>query len=311
MSLTEMKRLLFLLFLLFPHVLPLNIASFVAFANLNWGCVDATCTANVTAGTFQPNYQCAEFVSRCLVAGGAIPNLDPYGSQESYLGYSFGGKTYDLLWVSSNEGAPIGLEDLLKVLGWVNVGNDCTQVQAGYVAISTGADGPYSHAFVGVGNELADAHNSARFQVPSCFYSGPSAAINALYAPPTISGTTISPATTTPLGTTISVLTPHNPYCVQASPSLNLRSGPCTTQAVLTTVPKGGVVTSLSCCTSGCGYSWREVSYLENSTSFTGYVADTFLAPCPYTTSVAPHSDGFVLLPFFYVVFLTVIFCML
>jgi hypothetical protein len=69
-------------------------------------------------GEYQPDYQCAEFVSRSLAAGGYIPGLHGNESQSRFLNYHHNGKTYDLLWVSHKQGGPLGLEDLLIVLGW-------------------------------------------------------------------------------------------------------------------------------------------------------------------------------------------------
>jgi len=244
------------------------------------------------------------------------------------------GKTYDLLWVSSGEGGPLGLEDALKEMGWVDVGTNCaTSIKAGYVAIVNGADGPRSHTFVGVGENLGDAHNNAQFHVSGCFYGTP----NAIYAPPggaqppvqpagckevyqtsvslnlrSAASTTASILVVMPAGATVydmtgketaeggynwrninyngrlgyaadTYLTAVGPcvtkqyFCVTASPNLNLRSGPCTTDSALTVIPKGDSVTSLSdTLTAACGYSWRNVNF----NGIVGYAAEAFLTPC-------------------------------
>eukprot|EP01113_Clastostelium_recurvatum_P024285 TRINITY_DN28_c0_g1_i2.p1 TRINITY_DN28_c0_g1~~TRINITY_DN28_c0_g1_i2.p1 ORF type:complete len:204 (+),score=33.29 TRINITY_DN28_c0_g1_i2:70-612(+) len=149
-----------------------------AFADANWNCANAACTSKVAVGQGQPNYQCAEFVSRSLAAGGYIPGIGPHDSQNSYLNYKHNGVAYDLLWVSSKQGGPKGLEDLLKVLGWTTVPNN--QVQAGYALMLVGAEGAFSHTAVGVANGLTDAHNVAHLRAPTSVYLG----INLIYKPP-------------------------------------------------------------------------------------------------------------------------------
>jgi len=315
-------------------VYSLNSAAVTTFADSHWNCADQACTTKVSAGTFQNNYECAEFVSRSISAGGAFPGLADTDSQASFGSYSLNGKTYDLLWVSSGEGGPLGLEDALKEMGWVDVGTNCaTSIKAGYVAIVNGADGPRSHTFVGVGENLGDAHNNAQFHVSGCFYGTP----NAIYAPPggaqppvqpagckevyqtsvslnlrSAASTTASILVVMPAGATVydmtgketaeggynwrninyngrlgyaadTYLTAVGPcvtkqyFCVTASPNLNLRSGPCTTDSALTVIPKGDSVTSLSdTLTAACGYSWRNVNF----NGIVGYAAEAFLTPC-------------------------------
>jgi len=66
-------------------------------------------------------------------------------------------------------------------------------------------------------------------------------------------------------------------YCVTANPNLRLRSGPFTTDAVVATMAEGAFVTSLSdTLTTGCGYSWRHVSYDGQL----GYAAESYLKSC-------------------------------
>jgi hypothetical protein len=157
----------------------INTAALIQFADTNWNCAQAACTSKVSAGSGQSNYQCAEFVSRCLSAAGYIPNLTPGASQSAYLNYQYQGVTYDLLWVSSKQGPPKGLEDFLIVLGWKNVGTNPSLIVPGSAVMCVGAEGAYSHVAVGIGKNMVDAHNNARFHEPGSFYQ-----INAIYNPP-------------------------------------------------------------------------------------------------------------------------------
>jgi len=151
------------------------------FADRNWDCADINCSSIVSTGSGQPNYECAEFVARSLAAGGHIPNLGAYASQSAYGNYNFGGVVYDLLWVSSKQGGPLGLGDCLLKMGWSNAGASAAAVKvASYVAV-TGSNGPYSHTVVGVAGEVVDAHNVARYRVSVTGYT-----INAVYNPPAV-----------------------------------------------------------------------------------------------------------------------------
>jgi len=255
-------KLLLLLVSLVGLVYGINTAAVATFADANWNCVTAACTSRVTAGTFQDNYECAEFVSRSIAAGGAFPGLSDTSAQSSFGSYDLSGTTYDLLWVSSGEGGPLGLEDALKAMGWTNVGTDCsTSIKAGYVAIVNGADGPRSHTFVGVGENLGDAHNNAQYHVDGCFYGTP----NAIYAPP--GGTpTIQPAGCKEV------------YTVNTA--LNLRSAASTTASILAVMTAGSTVYDMTGKeTAADGYNWRNINYNGKL----GYAADTYLtavAPC-------------------------------
>jgi len=152
----------------------------VSYADGEWNCADPACDERVNEGDSQPNYECAEFVSRCLAAGGYIPNLSQNDSQNAYYNYQYQGTNYDLLWVSSVQGQPLGLEDLLQVLGWKNIGNTEDLVDVATVLILEGADGPHSHTAIGIGSDDTDAHNIARYHVPASVYMG----IDAIYAYP-------------------------------------------------------------------------------------------------------------------------------
>jgi predicted dienelactone hydrolase len=149
-----------------------------SFAEQQWNCADPQCSETVPEGTPQPSYQCAEFVSRTLAASGHI-NLDPLAPQSQYGSYTWSGTTYDLLWVSSQQGGPLGLEDFLNAMGWQNAGTDPGAVNDCSALMVNGAEGPYSHTCVGVGPNVVDAHNNARHQKPASYYH-----INAIWNPP-------------------------------------------------------------------------------------------------------------------------------
>jgi len=149
------------------------------FVDREWNCANPSCSSIVASGAAQPNYECAEFVARALAAGGHIPNLGAFASQSAYGNYNYGGTVYDLLWVSSKQGGPLGLGDCLLKLGWINEGANAGAIKvASYVAVD-GSEGAYSHVALGVGSNLLDAHNNARYHVAGSYYT-----INAVYNPP-------------------------------------------------------------------------------------------------------------------------------
>jgi len=149
-----------------------------AFADRYWDCANVNCSSTVPAGSGQPNYECAEFVSRSLAAQKHIPNIGAFAAQSSYGNYNYGGHTYDLLWVSSKEGGPLGLGDLLLALKWTSAGTGAA-VHAASAVFCNGANGAYGHVAVGVGSNLIDAHNNARFHEPPSYYT-----VDAIYQPP-------------------------------------------------------------------------------------------------------------------------------
>jgi len=155
-----------------------NITGVVEFANDNWMCADVSCSQRVSIGESQPNYECAEFVSRSLAAGGFIPNINPWADQNDYYKYQYDGVAYDLLWVSSKQGGPNGLEDFLKKMGWTTTSN--TDVQAAHVLMLVGSEGPFSHTAIGVAEGLTDAHNVAHHLAPLDVYLG----VDLIYVPP-------------------------------------------------------------------------------------------------------------------------------
>jgi len=149
-----------------------------SFAENEWNCADPACDSRVNDGDPQPNYECAEFVARTLAAGGLIP-IDPYADQSEYGSFAANGNTYDLLWVSSKQGGPLGLEDYLRDSGWTECGSDASCVHECSALMVDGADGPYSHAVVGVADGVLDAHNMARHDVAPDYYK-----IDDVYNPP-------------------------------------------------------------------------------------------------------------------------------
>jgi hypothetical protein len=88
-------------------------------------------------------------------------------------------KKYDLLWTSSQSGGPLGVEDFLQAMKWTARGTNPSVVSDCTVMLVNGSEGPRSHIAVGVGNNLIDAHNMARFHVSGSYYT-----INQIYTPP-------------------------------------------------------------------------------------------------------------------------------
>jgi hypothetical protein len=152
--------------------------SCASFANAQWNCVDPDCSSTVSAGTAQPNYECAEFVARTLASAGLIP-LDPLADQSQYGSFSYNGNTYDLLWVSSKNGGILGLDDYLGAAGWNSCGASSSCVSECSALMVDGSDGAYSHTVVGVSTQIVDAHNMARYQVTADYYN-----INNVWNPP-------------------------------------------------------------------------------------------------------------------------------
>jgi len=152
-----------------PPPPPVN-GTCATFANNQWDCATPTCATRVSAGTGQPSYQCAEFVSRTLASAGLLP-ISALAAQSSYLNFHANGKTYDLLWVSSKQGGPLGLDDYLKESGWTSCGTSVNCVNECSALMVVGSEGPYSHTVVGVGKDVCDAHNVARYHVSPTIYN--------------------------------------------------------------------------------------------------------------------------------------------
>ena len=144
----------------------------VAFADANWNCATAACTSRVPAGSSQPSYQCAEFVSRSLAAEGKIPGLGSHSAQSAFGNYhARNGKTYDLLWVGvdasgyNDEGIP-GLYQYLTQNGvGTNIGNAPTRAAPGDVTFHFEGQGHTGLLVQAGSNALANFHNNARFHV--------------------------------------------------------------------------------------------------------------------------------------------------
>jgi len=151
-----------------PPPPPVN-GSCAPFANAQWNCVLPNCATRVPAGTGQSAYECAEFVSRSLASAGMIP-ISSMAAQSAYGSFHAHGKVYDLLWVSSKQGGPLGLDDYLRDSGWKDCGAAATCVNDCSALMVVGSEGPYSHTVVGVGREVVDAHNVARYHEPPSFY---------------------------------------------------------------------------------------------------------------------------------------------
>jgi hypothetical protein len=107
-------------------------------------------------------YECAEFVARALAAGGYLSGLPGLEAQSKYV---HGGKSHDLLWVSSLQGGPLGLRELSLEKGWS--GSATSAIVAHSAVIAAGSGGSYGHVAVGVGANLRDAHNNARYHTSS------------------------------------------------------------------------------------------------------------------------------------------------
>ncbi len=143
----------------------------VTFANANWACSTAACTTKVTAGSAQPNYQCAEFAARSLAAAGYIPDLSKTSAQSAYGDYQPGnGVTYDLLAITPSVATPEStLAEFLTTYGYYkNMGESLTNANAGDLVVM----GNQAHVVVIVqvnsattSGILVDAHNNARYQV--------------------------------------------------------------------------------------------------------------------------------------------------
>jgi len=161
-----------------PSPSPVANLSCSKFANSQWNCALPDCKSHVCTGCGQPNYQCAEFVARSLASSKLIP-ISPLAPRSNYGAFKAMGKTYNLLWTSSRAGGIRGLEDYLKDSKWKSCGATASCIHECSGILVVGSEGPWSHAVVGVGNQLIDAHNVARYHVtPSTYH------LNAVWNPP-------------------------------------------------------------------------------------------------------------------------------
>ncbi len=144
----------------------------VSYADSHWNCATAACTSRVSAGTPQPNFQCAEFVARSLAAVGKVPGLNSNSPQSAYGSYhARNGRTYDLLWTgvdasgTNDEGIP-GLYQYLTENGvGVNIGNSPSRATPGDVTFHFEGQGHTGLLVQAGSNAIADFHNNARFHV--------------------------------------------------------------------------------------------------------------------------------------------------
>lgn len=132
-------------------------------------------------GFFQPNFQCADFVSRALTQDGLIPGLKNGGDKGSspatpsvggYNSYydTANGKTYSL-WNVGGPGNPVGLSNYLLDSGRAtNVHQDVTQAQPGDPVFFFDNNGQYYHTMLIVavnnGQLIVDGHNMAQYHLP-------------------------------------------------------------------------------------------------------------------------------------------------
>lgn len=143
------------------------------YADGHWNCATAACTSKVAAGSAQPNFQCAEFVSRSLAAEGLVPGLTSNSSQAAYGSYKAkNGKTYDLLWVGVDANGFTSLAGLYQYVTQNGVGTDVgknlSAAVPGDVAIYFVNEGHTAIKVAGSGSgSLFDAHNNARYHVPN------------------------------------------------------------------------------------------------------------------------------------------------
>jgi len=159
-------------FLLFPTGRANAANAAVTYADSHWNCANVSCTSTVSAGSAQPNFQCAEFVARALSTEGLIPGLNSSSAQSAYGSYkASNGKTYDLLWVgwTTTGGYNTGINGLYQYLTQTgkasDIGNSPGGAVPGDVVIYHEGQG-HTALLVQTGSSpLVDAHNNARYHV--------------------------------------------------------------------------------------------------------------------------------------------------
>lgn len=100
-----------------------DMAAVAKYADNHWNCADIACKSHVSAGSAQPNFQCAEFVARSLAAGGYIPGLGPNDAQSKYYSHKHDGKVREFsfgIFFELNF-SPF-LSDVRPLLGFVQAG---------------------------------------------------------------------------------------------------------------------------------------------------------------------------------------------
>ena len=145
--------------------------------------VDTDCEpAGTGTGCLQPDYQCAEFVARCIAAGGAIDGLSETDPQAAYGTYTFGGRPYDLLWVRYYPDAPhAGLYDYLQATGmWASLPGTppalAAAMQPGDICFYEGdaSIGQFGHVCLCIASGtpgVVAAHNTSQSGLPNDGYS--------------------------------------------------------------------------------------------------------------------------------------------
>jgi hypothetical protein len=123
----------------------------------------------------QPNFQCAEFVSRALATEGLMPNLGSNDSQSAYGAYLYNGTYYDL-W-NTGTASVVGLYDFLINSGsGIDIGDQPTLASPGdvvfyYAGAVTPANREHVEILTSVGttpggsDTLADSHNFAGYHM--------------------------------------------------------------------------------------------------------------------------------------------------
>ena len=219
----------------------------VAFADANWNCSTAACTHRVSAGSAQPNYECAEFVARSLAAEGQVPGLTSSSSQSAYGHYrAKNGKTYNLLWVGwANGGYTPGTPGLYQFLIQNGVGKDIgnhpSEAAPGDVPIYFEGEGHTALLTQTGSNPLVDAHNNARYHV--YYTEGYSLTIVHIghFTPPPTCPSTIQNGSTGSLVTNLqseldslysNKAFPNSPYNFHPLLAKDGQFGPMTTNAV-------------------------------------------------------------------------------
>lgn len=144
------------------------------YANNHWNWRAYNDSNTVAAGNAQPDFECAEFVSRSLTHGGIVPGLSAYNSsQTAYGNYKPGnGKTYDMLLVTPLSGYHTFQAYLTDYGLATNIGHNLSSARYGDVVIFEDSNHVAQHTVIivkvgsGTGTTLIDAHNNAHYQLP-------------------------------------------------------------------------------------------------------------------------------------------------
>ncbi|MFJ9605778.1 hypothetical protein ACIRS1_05395 [Kitasatospora sp. NPDC101176] len=145
----------------------------VRYADTHWNWSTwQTDSPKVGNGTFQPDFQCAEFDARALADAGLVPGLTAGDPQDAYAHYRApNGKQYDLLLISTVSGER-NLYDYLMDLGiGSDLGNQPSRAQPGDLVVTfntTGTNqlhtGLIAQAATADAEPFVDAHNVAHYR---------------------------------------------------------------------------------------------------------------------------------------------------